>query len=133
MTYRVPFQNRYAIILQMTLTFYFLPKSLDTIKSVVNHKPNLLSEWLRSNKVISKRNLSIKYYPGKSELNPSISQISASQYITPYFILILLTVVCFGALLEKAILIISLNCKKSALDLLIILTLIATLILCFLN
>ena len=35
----------------MTLTFYFLPKKLDTIESVVNHELKLLSQRLRSNKL----------------------------------------------------------------------------------
>ena len=34
----------------MTLTFYFLPKKLGPIQSVVNHEVKRLSQWLPSNK-----------------------------------------------------------------------------------
>ena len=49
-------------------------------------------------------------------------KISVSQYIISYFILILFTVVWFGPILEKSILIVSLKCKKGAFELLIFLT-----------
>ena len=35
-------------------SLYFLPKKLGTIESVVNHELKLLSQWLRSNKLLNK-------------------------------------------------------------------------------
>ena len=60
-------------------------------------------------------------------------KISLSPYIIPYFILIFFAVVWFGPIVEKAILIVSLDCNKGAFELLIFLTLIPTLILSILN
>ena len=51
MIYQVSFQNKLFIVLQMTLTFYFLPKKLGFIKSVINHELKLLVQLLRSNKL----------------------------------------------------------------------------------
>ena len=51
MIYKVSFQNQFFTIFQMTVTFYFLPKNLETTEFAINHELTLLFQWLRSNKL----------------------------------------------------------------------------------
>ena len=96
----------------------YLEILIDEVLSWIKQIESICAKLANSNGILSK-------------LRHFVPKDISSRYIIPYFILIFFTVVWFGPILEKAILIVQLSCKEVTFELLILLSLISALILCF--